>query len=452
MKHTKPLQSARKLAWEILSKVEGGSSLLELSLPETLQRSGLEIRDQKLAEKIIKGVLEERSHLEDHLAQCLTGKLRKLSKRVQTILRMGAYQILFLERVPHEVVVNESVKLAKQVTDRHQANLVNAVLRKLSTHQEKPKELQLDTVEQIAKSLSHPEWIIKRWIQQIGKDETIALCNQNNRQWPLYARANTLRCSPKELLEVFQNERVRAHNTEFESSCLIIEHLPMPLTELTSFQNGLFIIQDISSVLMASVLEAKPDETILDLCSAPGGKTTLLAAHMKNTGSILAVDVSPERLKKVEENCARLGVTNTKTLCCDARTLTTESLYDRILIDAPCTGLGTLGRKKDLRWNRKEEDLHKLQELQLQLLNHASTLLKPSGVIVYSTCSIDSSENEDVVDAFLLNHTDFSREPLAGLPKELCNERGEVRTWPHRHNMSGGFASVLTSRHQAQMP
>ncbi len=445
MKRSKPRQSARKLAWEILSAVEAGTSLLELSLTKTLQASGLDLRDQNLAEKIVKGVLEERSYLEKELTTCLTGKLKKLSKRVQTILRIGAYQILCLERVPNEVAVNESVNLAKQVTDRRQANLVNAVLRSLASKDRKPEQQRLDSPEDIAEALSHPIWIIQRWIAQIGKEETIALCRFNNTQWPLYARVNTLRCHREELIKRLTLEGISSLPCSFDEDCLKIQNLPSSIDTLTSFQDGLFLFQDVSSVLMAKALGANPGEDILDLCSAPGGKTTLLAAMMQNTGSILAVDVSQTRLAQVEENCNRLGVANTTTLCCDATTLDSNRRFDRILIDAPCTGLGTLGRKKDLRWNRNETDIEELVSLQQQLLSHAATLLKPSGIIVYSTCSIDSSENEEVVDSFLDHHDNFSLSPLTELPTTLLNDRGELRSWPHRHHMSGGFAARLTA-------
>lgn len=441
---------ARYFAWKILVELDSGSTLLELNLQQALDKSALNQHDQRLAERIIKGTLEERASVDAAISRYLRGELKKLSPELRAALRIGAYQIQHLDRVRPEAAVNQTVELAKKVTNRFEANLVNAVLRKIVTESQRAEPpAELRTAEQVAMHFSHPLWLVERWCAQIGLEETTQLCAYNNQRQPVSIRLNRLMGSDGPLLEQIAAEGVELESGEVLHNCFSITAISphRRLSDLKSFKNGLFTIQDESSAMVAKALDPLPGELLVDLCAAPGGKTAYLAELMSNQGRIIAVDLHENRLAQVREGCARLGVEIVTPVVADGTSYSLDGVgeraADRVLVDAPCSGLGTVGRKKDLRWNRTLEDLEGLYPLQFSLLENAARLVRPGGKIMYSTCSTDQGENEQIVDRFLERHGDFSWAPITTLPSPVLTSRGELRTWPHRHRVGGAYAAVL---------
>ncbi len=446
-------KSAREQALHILCRVETkGAYVSHLLAQATDNEHG---SDRALLEQLVKGTLDWRGRIDAVLDEVVKGGIGPLTPWIRNILRLGAYQILFLDRIPPQAAVHESVELAKRYGHRGTTGLVNAVLRKVAAQASAgttptavpvPADRQQDEAEGIAATYSHPLWMVRRWIAQLGVEETIGLCKSNNQAWPPCLLTNTLRIDTPGLRGALQVEGVACHAAPYHPDCTVVDALPrdVRLHELTAYRDGLFLVQDESSAFVARVVDPQPGEFVVDLCSAPGGKTANMALLVRNQGHILAVDLHPRRLDVVEANCARLGISIVETAAADGRTIHLDRLSDRVLVDAPCSGLGVLGRRSDARWNKSEEDLPRLRALQLELLRHAATLLRPGGRLVYSTCTIDPAENEEVVREFLRGDATFRAiEALDGIPAALVDGHGFYHTWPQRHGMGGAFGAAM---------
>ncbi|MDQ2714519.1 MAG: 16S rRNA (cytosine(967)-C(5))-methyltransferase RsmB [Chloroflexota bacterium] len=445
---TMPNKSAREMALQILYRIETKKAYSTVLLDQAANDQNWD-GNQALLRQLVKGTLEWRGKIDSVLEQVVKGDLDSLTPWIRNILRLATYQILFLDRIPPEVAVNESVELAKRYGHRGTVRLVNAVLRKVVAQRQQkvaPPIVEQDPADYIAINFSHPKWMVQRWIQQLGAEETIELCMANNQAGHLCLRTNTLKGSTSDLRMQLEKEGIDFRPAQYAPDCTIVTKLPRTtrLNQLSSYCNGLFQVQDESSALIAYLVDPQPGECIVDLCSAPGGKTTHCAALMQNQGRILAVDLHRHRLHLIQTNAKRLGITMIEEVCADGRTLHLDHLADRVLVDAPCSGLGVLGRRSDARWNKAESDLQGLRVLQLELLQHASTLVKPGGRLVYSTCTIDIDENEGIVQTFINNSSDYK---LLGAPEHiptpLVDQQGYYRTWPHRHDMGGAFGAVM---------
>ncbi|MCJ7663777.1 MAG: 16S rRNA (cytosine(967)-C(5))-methyltransferase RsmB, partial [Desulfobacterales bacterium] len=295
----------------------------------------------------------------------------------------------------------------------------------------------------------HPAWLVSQWVDQRGVEEAIALCEANNQFPPLTVRVNTLKGSREQVIQQLHNDGIEASPTLFSPVGLRIKN-PPALASWGSLQQGWLQVQDEAAQLVSLILAPKPGERILDLCAAPGGKTTHLAELMEDQGEICAVDISPIKLQLVQENCQRLGISIVKPLALDAtRPLPFPAgSFDGCLADAPCTGLGTLRRHPEGKWRIKEQDILRLQEMQGQILRQAAPLVKQGGILVYSTCTLTAEENEGAIEAFLSEHKEFSLEHASGLlPREceaLVDAQGYLRTLPHRHGTDGFFAARMS--------
>lgn len=439
--------NTREKALQILYRIETKQAYAALLLDQVARDKDWD-GDQDFLRQLVKGTLEWRGRIDFVLEQIVKGGLASLTPWIRNILRLATYQILFLERVPPEAAVDESVELAKKYGHRGTVKLVNAVLRRVVAQGKAivPPVVEQDPAEHIAILYSHPKWIVQRWINQIGVEETIKLCMANNRAGHLCLRTNTLKISTPDLQMQLIAEGVELHPARYASDCTIVTRLPgnARLHELSAYRDGLFQIQDESSALVAHLVDPQPGEFIIDLCSAPGGKTTHMAALMHNQGRILAADVHRNRLRLIHANCERLGITIVEEVCADGRTLQVDRLADCVLVDAPCSGFGVLGQRSDARWNKTESDLQRLQALQLELLQHASTLVKPGGRLIYSTCTIDTEENEGIVQAFMKISPDYKLlKAPERVPTSLLDQQGYYRTWPHRDEMGGAFGAVM---------
>jgi 16S rRNA (cytosine967-C5)-methyltransferase len=336
---------------------------------------------------------------------------RKQKPALQDLLRLGLYQIFWLDRVPGHAAVNETVELAKRNGFGAQAGFINAVLRGFLREADATKKLLAELkISQLALGWSHPEWLVERWQKRRGVEKTTALLEWNNTPPKTFARANALKTDAGKLLEKWRDENVEydfVRRGQLEENLVFELKSHPPLAKLESFRQGWFYIQDPSTLLAVRKLGAQPGETILDLCAAPGGKTTFLAQLMNNQGRIVAVDNSRERLKLLQENCARLGATCVETILASTLNPQLSTGFDRILMDAPCSNTGVMRRRVDLRWRIQPKEIPRLRDQQLDLLKRAASLVKSGGVLVYSTCSLEPEENAEVVKQFSNEHAEF---------------------------------------------
>lgn len=441
--------AARELALKVLQEVEEDQSYLNLSLTRFLNEFELSSEDRGLLTELTNGVVQRLNTLDWILSQYLSRPLEKLTPWVRNILRLGAYQILYLQRIPDSAAVDESVKLAHRYGHRGVAGLVNAVLRKVSSSKE---SLPLPAREEepelyLSLQYSYPLWLVKRWKAHLGLEEAEELCRAGNERPPLTVRVNTLRCSRGELVEFLQGEGTAAEKCTFAADGVQLG-LRGKLTALESFRRGLFQVQGESSMLVAPALSPQPGEKVLDLCSAPGGKTAHIAALMRNQGEIVATDLHAHRLRLVRSAMERLGIGIVNTEPLNGRQIPSEmrGIYDRVLLDVPCSGMGVIRRKADLKWRRSPEDISSLSQLQFELLKGAFQALRPGGVLLYSACTTEPEETKGVVEKFLEEEPAAWRSSFSSLLPELLlaeDEEGMVHLWPHKHGLDGFFLARL---------
>lgn len=449
-----PKISAREMALSVLTMVEKEGAYSNLALNYVLEKYRPGKLDRAFATELAYGVLRRKNTLDWALAQLVKKPLSSLALPILNILRIGAYQLMFLDRVPASAACNESTEMAKKHGHAGVVRFVNGTLRSLARRKSEIEypDFQKNPVKHIALLYSHPEWLVKRWLSEFGPEETISICRADNEPAPNTVRTNTLRISREELSAKLKEDGLLVRETDFAPEGLNLEGF-FSYSSLNSYREGLFQVQDESSLLASRALMPGPGAKVLDSCGAPGGKTTHLAQLMENRGEILAVDLHPHKLALIEESCARLGVTIVRTLAADARSLPDSLLgwADCVLVDAPCTGLGVLRRRPDARWRKEPGQIGELVRVQAEILQSAARVLRPGGVLVYSTCTITREENAGQVENFLSARDDFTAEDLSPfLPDTLDGEntykRGYVQILPHRHGMDGFFMARLRKK------
>ena len=389
--------------------------------------------DKALCQELVFGLVRWQRTLDWLIDRKTEGRAQNATLRI--LLRLGLYQLFWLDRIPDHAAVHETVELAKQLGFGPKAGFLNAVLRAYIREREATAN-ELAALKQAAPALgySHPDWLALRWEERWGAAKTSALLEWNNKPPPTYARLNTLKTDAATLAAQWNNEGVEFHPRFFSwvDENLVFElGAHPPLAALPSFAAGHFYIQDPSTLFSVTELDPKPGETILDLCAAPGGKTTYIAQRMENRGRVAALEYQAARLPLLQENCARLGVTC--ATCAVLQPSETEGLFDRILVDAPCSNTGVLRRRIEARWRLQPEELERFRQTQLSLLRLAADRLKPGGVLLYSTCSLETEENEGVVADFLHASPRFS----------LASER---RLLPFADAVDGAYVARLTLR------
>jgi 16S rRNA (cytosine967-C5)-methyltransferase len=451
---TSPLTAfkAREAALEILKEIEEKGVYLNLVLNRLLSRQSFPGAERTLLTELSYGVIQRLNTLDWVITLYLTHPLEKLTPWVRNILRLGAYQLLYLERVPDSAAVDESVKLAHRYGHKGVAGLVNAVLRKISASKETLPWPERDKDPGLYLSLrySYPLWMVQRWLKNMGFAETEAFCAAGNLAPPLTVRVNTLRLSKNELKRTLAREGVEATDCRYAVDGLELK-LSGRLTDLDGFREGLFQVQGEASMLAAPLLNPQPGETVLDLCSAPGGKTAHMAALMQNQGEIVATDLYPHRLKLVQETAKKYRINIIYPEKLDGRSLPPDKkgAFQRVLLDVPCSGHGVIRRKGDLKWRRKPEDIASLSMLQLQLLKEAFKALNPGGVLLYSACTIEPEETTNVIETFLAQEPSAQPAMLSPLlPAELRSEeiQGRIFLWPHKHNLDGFFLARIRKK------
>lgn len=439
----------RRAAFDILLRIEKERSYADILIDRELSLGLLKGPDRGLLTELVYGVLRRQGTLDHIISRCSKQRLDKLERAVLLLLRLGLYQEFFLDRVPVSAAVNETVKLAHILAPRA-AGFINAVLRSADRERDSIgyPEKSSDPVGFISASCSSPRWITEQWIGQLGVEEAEALAQSMLATPPFTVRVNTLKTGREELRGRLTSEGVTAEPARYSPFAL---HLigPIQLGSLPSFREGLFTVQDESSQMAAILLAPQPGERVLDLCAAPGGKTTHLAQLMDNRGAILACDAAPRKLELVKETAARLGITIITTAPLNAaRPLPfPEGMeFDRILVDAPCSGLGVLRRNPEGKWWKTPQNVAELVTTQKAILRNAASRLAAGGILLYATCSTTREENEEVIDDFLSQRSDFMLEDLRMLfpaYAEIFTGKGCFRSWPHRHGMDGFFAARL---------
>jgi 16S rRNA (cytosine967-C5)-methyltransferase len=437
---------ARAVAARVLERVDRDQAWADLTLDAELSRAALGTRDIGLATEIVYGTLRWQRYLDWILGPHSRRSLDALDARVRIALRMAAYQLVFLERVPSFAAVNDAVSLARG-RKPGLAEYTNAVLRSFARRGAREREpaLPRDPVDALATRCSFPTWIAARWVTRYGAADAEALMRALNARPPVTLRANTLRLTREALAErLAAEDDVKSRPTPHAPEGLITARGGEP-GAWRVFAEGACVAQDEASMLVARLLEPRPDETVADVCAAPGTKTTHLAQLMENRGRILAFDPQPARLTRVEEAVARLGVSIVQTVPTTAQdgARLRAAACDAVLVDAPCSNLGVLRRNPDVKWRRRPEDLGAAAARQAEILAAAATMLKPGGRLVYATCSLEPEENEAVVEAFLREHSDFRLEPPASFP--LALDDGMLRLRPDRLD-TDGFTAVRLRR------
>jgi 16S rRNA (cytosine967-C5)-methyltransferase len=404
-------EKPRQIALQVLQRRAGGD-FVEHRLEVELARSRLSPPDRHLCQELAYGIIRWQATLDWLIARKTDGREQK--PMVQNLLRLGLYQIFWLDRIPHHAAVHETVELARHNGYHSQTGFINAALRGYLREFDATRRLLADLkTAQPHLGYSHPEWLVARWQARWGPDRAFQLMEWNNTPPRTFARVNTLKADPGKLLARWREEGVEYDFTRWDwvEENLVFELKSHPLlSRLPSFQQGWFYVQDPSTLLAPCELDPQPGEQVLDLCAAPGGKLTYIAQLMGNAGRLVAHEIAPERLHLVEQNCARLGVTCVQAVLPSTRDPQASTLFDRILIDAPCSNTGVMRRRVDLRWRIRLNEIRRLRAAQAELLRRAAGLLKPGGTMVYSTCSLEPEENSEAVKEFLGTHPDFRLE------------------------------------------
>lgn len=442
--------SPRAIAHKILLHIEQESGYPDRLLQSYLDRyDNLDPRDKGLITELVFGVLRWQGRLDSIISRFSSVKLKKINPVVRIILRTAIYQILFLDKIPARAAVNEAVKLARESQPDYVVRFVNAVLRKVSDNIESLKKVDETnlTASGIAEIYSHPKWIVDAWVKELGTEETAELCRANNKTPPTSIRVNTLLTTSENLAEELRRAGIEVQPCKYAPDALEVKKGHFKLQRLEAYEKGLFQIQDEASQLVAHILTPRPGERILDACAGFGGKTSIFAQLMENSGEIMAVDLSPWKVAALEENLERLKIGIVGTLQTDVRKLNEMNIkpFDRIFLDAPCSGLGVLRRKPDIKWKRRPGDVYRLSLLQRDLLDSLASLLRVGGVLVYATCTLLNIENSEVIESFLQNHPEFCIEPISDtIPWMKVFARGPYFcSFPHRHGTDGFFAARL---------
>jgi len=439
---------AREAAMKALVRFEQDKAYLNLVLPPLLQ--SLPEKEKALARIMAVGTVQHLNSI-DWALQChLDYNLETLTPWIRNLLRIGGFQLLYLDRVPVYAIVNEAVNLARLYGHRGTAGLTNALLRKLAAEKNclPWPDPRCEPLKYLALCYSYPQWLVKRKLKILGYADAEKWCQANSNKPPLTIRVNSSRAKPDELMVKLQNENIITVQCKENSSLLFVKSGAGKLAESNAFKEGLITIQGQSAALIAPLLNPQPKENIVDLCSAPGGKTTQLAELQQDQGQIFAVELHQSRINLIQKAITRLGLKSIKIVQADGREIESLKLpaADAVLVDAPCSGLGVIRRLPEIKWRRSEKDLPGFQQLQQKLLAAGASQLRPGGRLLYSVCTNEPEETTQVVKAFSQDHPHFLLQPLSSLLPEalqpLFRHSVTLDLLPHRHNLDGFFVAL----------
>ncbi|TYR82673.1 16S rRNA (cytosine(967)-C(5))-methyltransferase RsmB [Priestia megaterium] len=431
----------RDLALDILLSIEKNQAFSNLLLNKSIQKYGVQRKDAGLLTEIVYGTIQRRDTLDYGLKPFLKNA-KKLQVWVKVLLRLSLYQMMYLDRVPDRAVIHEAVEIAKKRGHKGIASMVNGVLRNIQRNGTPSIDDIKDPIERLSVETSHPLWLVKRWVEQYGLDKTREICLANLMAPKQTLRVNTARFTVDEVKKQLEQEGIAVHPGAFVSEAIEVQRGNAAYTD--AFKKGMFTVQDESSMLVAHALGVKENERILDSCAAPGGKSTHIGEKLKNSGEVVSLDIHNHKVQLISEQAERLQLTNIHPTVQDSRKVGERfkpETFDRILVDAPCSGFGVMRRKPDLKYVKTEQDVKQLARIQQDILKAVAPLLKKGGTIVYSTCTIDRDENADVVEAFLNSHPEFVEDPtlVERMPQQIKQnvKHGQIQLLPN--DKSDGF-------------
>ena len=437
-------QGVRGLAIKLLNRIDRTDAYLERLLDNEMKSMEMSGPDKALLYEIVHGVVRWQGRLDWILNGFYKGTFSKAIPNLKNALRVALYQILFLDRVPDYAAVNEVVEFVKKLQGQKPADLVNAVLRNIirSKNAIRYPDPEEDLIGYLSAYYSHPSWMVKRYVARFGRENTEKLLATNNEKPYLTLRINALKTKPDEFKALLEAVGLKYHQGNYLPEFFKLHNLTN-ITAWEYYTKGYFNIQDESAGLACRLLDVQEGHRVLDMCAAPGGKTAYIAALMHSRGEVVAIDRFESRLRLLQKNMIRLCVDCVRIVEADA--LEYKSLpFDRVLVDAPCSGTGTLSKKPDIKWRKDLFDIRNLNAVQIKLLNKAAALVKVGGVIVYSTCSIEPEENFEIVKKFLDENPNFRFESAKEkFPDEIIDENGCIQTLPHIHKTDGAFAARL---------
>ncbi len=437
----------RRVALEILLRVETSEAYANLLLDDRLRKASLSRLDRALLTELVYGVLRWQGKLDWALEPLLDRPLARLEPVVRQLLRLGAYQLICLTRIPHFAAVDETVSLARQVGAGSGAGYVNAVLRALSRQgAPRPPDPAVDPLAYWTGAGSHPAWLAARWLSRLGPLEAGELMAANNRTPPLTLAVNRLKAEGRDVLRSLAETGAEVTPGCFFPDIVALRGAGSPEV-LPGYSAGHLIPMDEAAALPVAALDLMPGQRVLDACAGGGGKSALIAAAVGRAGEVVALDRSPRAVRRLNAAALRLGLAMVRPRLYDAREAGGAwcSEFPRVLLDAPCSGLGTVRRRPEIKWRRRPEDLPRAAVLQAELLEGTAGAVAPGGLLVYSTCSLEPEETDDVVARFLGRHPDFALEApgLSLQPFAVSAARGLLRAWPHRHGTDGFFVARL---------
>ncbi|MBE1553512.1 16S rRNA (cytosine(967)-C(5))-methyltransferase RsmB [Sporosarcina limicola] len=438
--------NVRDAALSILMEINDNQAYSNLLLHRTIEKYGIETKDRGLLTELTYGTLQQRMTLDYYLEPFVRGKL---DGWVRELLRLSVYQIVYLTKIPPHAVVHEAVEIAKRRGHKRIAPTVNGILRNVLRQGVRSLDELEDGIAKTAIETSHPEWLIKRWSAQFGEEEAAIMAHENNAPPAMSVRVNTAKITVDEAIASLESEGIEVRHGEVVPACIVSVNGNPANTE--AYKKGYITIQDESSMLPVLALNVSPGMKVLDMCAAPGGKTTHIAELMNNEGEVFAHDIHEHKLALIEANAHRLGLSSIKPKSGDSRKLVElygPSSFDRILVDAPCSGLGVIRRKPEIKYNKTEADFIGLSNLQSQLLDTACELIKPDGVIVYSTCTMEYLENYGVVKRFLKQHPDMEKIPLHQLKnhEKLAISDDMLQVLPQHFGSDGFFVVAFKKK------
>lgn len=443
-------EDARSCAVKIICRCERTDSYLDKLIDAELRNSNLNDFDKSLLNELAHGVIRWMRRLDWFLNGFYRGNYEKCMPEVKNALRVALYQIMFLNKIPYSAAVNEAVEYVKRIHGEKHAAVVNGLLRNIIRTLDNlvwPSR-EIDEVNYLGMVQSHPNWMVRRWVNRFGFDDAEKLCEANNKRPVISLRVNRLKLSNEDFEQHLFNRNIQFRKSEFLENFYTIRTMAKIYTD-DFFEAGMFTVQDVSAGLVSHLVAPSEDEVVLDVCAAPGGKSSHLSELMNNRGKLVSVEKYLSRAEIMKRNFERLGVENSTVVHDDIKSPESDLLkeelvgkVDKLLLDVPCSGLGVLSKKPDIKWKREIEHITELQSIQLEILENSVKYLKPNGVMVYSTCTTEKEENEDVINLFLVNHPEFEIENASNyVTPEVVNSRGFIEIFPHIHSTDGSFAA-----------
>lgn len=443
---------ARKAALEVLIKVDQNSAYANIALSAALERSQMSERDKAFITALVLGTLRNRNSIDEKLNSLASRPLVKMPVSLRNILRLSLFQLEQMPDIPASAVVNTGVDLARQTGHKGQAAFVNGLLRNYLRHNDgsagttPDASLDLSLEEKLARDFSMPNWLVKKWLKDWGEAEATSLLKFQQEPPALVLRTCTTAIEPSGLKLILENQGLELEQSKLVKACFIVKSRGKhkgKIENIPGYEDGMFAVQDEPSAFISLVLGPKPGELVYDLCAAPGSKTLHLAELMEAKGRVIAIDIHAKRLNFIASARKRLSLDNIDIIEADATKWQPERLADKVLIDAPCTGSGVIAKRSDARFTKSEPDLESLVSLQRALLNQGAKLAKPDGTIVYSTCSVEKEENDDNIEWFLANHSQYQEEKIELAEFEPSPSKHGFQFLPSRHGLPGYFVCKL---------